>query len=72
MCFAGKSHTRGETHSHRPAEQTPAQTPDRLGLPRGSEVGFDSHFTLLLKYLSGYFLSVCRYISAELLDCVCV
>ncbi len=57
MCVAGKSHTRGETQSHRAAEQTPAQTPDRLGLPRGSEVEF-------LKFLSGYFLSVCRYVSA--------
>ncbi len=43
MCVAGKSHTRGETHSHRAAEQTPAQTPDRLGLPRGSEVEFASY-----------------------------
>lgn len=59
MCVAGKSHTRGETQSHRAAEQTPAQTPDRLGLPRGSEVEFDSHFTLLLKVLSDYCPSVC-------------
>lgn len=72
VCVAGKSHTRGETHSHWAAEQTPAQTPDRLGLPGGSEVEFDSPFSLLYKCLSVYFLYICWYVSAEVFDCVCV